>query len=118
MLNENLYQEYVAMDEMEKMYTVPFILWANYSVEQESGVLTSPGFLRARLLKTAELPLSRYDQFLLTCSETYPAINVIGYYDKEGNVNEVEDVFEEELLTEYQILQHANMFDKKVRGAF
>lgn len=117
-LDENLYQEYVEIEEMEKMYTVPFILWANYSVEQESDVLTSPGFLRARLLKTAELPLNRYDQFLLTCSETYPAINVIGYYDKEGNVNEVEDVFEEELLTEYQILQHANMFDKKVRGAF
>lgn len=117
-LDENLYEEDITMEQMEQMYMVPFVMWANYEIESENGVLTSPGYLRAMLLEKAGMPMSRYDQFLLQCQEMYPAINIIGYYDEEGILKNLEDISEDELMIQYRMLQYANMFDKKLRGEF
>lgn len=119
-LDPDLFQNDVTLEEMQKKYTVPFILWANYDVESESDVLISPGYLRAKLLKTAGIPLSRYDQFLAECNEQYNAVNVLGYYNQNGELYGIDSMNDngENILMDYQMLQYANMFDKKIREEF
>lgn len=67
-----------SLEEREKMYTVPFIMWANYDIDEEENVLISPGFLRSMLLEKAGVEMSAYDKFLAQCRGEYPAINLIG----------------------------------------
>lgn len=113
-----LYQDDITLETMQKKYTVPFILWANYDIESESNVLISPGYLRAKLLETAGIPMSRYDQFLTECNGQYNAVNILGYYDQNGKLYGIDSVDEEKMLVDYQILQYANMFDRKVKNEF
>lgn len=119
-LDPDLFQNDVTLEEMQKKYTVPFILWANYDVESESDVLISPGYLRAKLLKTAGMPLSQYDQFLTECNEQYNAVNIFGYYNKNGDLYGIDSMNDkgENILMDYQMLQYANMFDKKLSSCF
>lgn len=102
-----------SLEEREKMYTVPFIMWANYDIDEEENVLISPGFLRSMLLEKAGVEMSAYDKFLAQCRGEYSAINFIGYYDRDGNLKACDGKYEgEEGLREYWILQYENMFGK------
>ena len=99
-----------SLEQKEKMYRVPFIIWANYDIEEENDVLISPNYLRAFLLEKAKMSMGCYDQFLMECQAQYPAINVMGYYDSNGNLHQIDEATD--LLTEYQILQYGKVFDK------
>ncbi len=105
-------------EKRQKYYTVPFYLWANFELAPKSNVLASPGYLRAILLDAANVPCSPYDMFLLNCHKTYPAVNFIGYYDQERNLSEFHPETDPELLKQYRMLQYANLFDHKLKGAF
>jgi phosphoglycerol transferase MdoB-like AlkP superfamily enzyme len=100
-------------------YMVPFVIWANYDIEEESDVLTSINYLRTRVLEVAGLSMNDYDNFLLSCMEQYPAINANGFFDTEGNYYNMSDDIEDiEILREYRILEYANLFDKKAADYF
>lgn len=65
------------------------------------------------LLEKAGVEMSAYDKFLAQCRGEYPAINLIGYYDRGGNLKACDGKHEgEEGLREYWILQYENMFGK------
>lgn len=97
-----------------EQYQVPFVLWANYDIEEDNDVLISPGFLRAYLLDKAGIALGSYDQFLLDCHESIIAINAFGYYDAEGAWHTLQDIVEDSILSQYQILQYGKLFDKEM----
>lgn len=114
-MDSELYQEIVNINTREKMYMVPFVIWANYDIIEDQDIMISPGYLRAFLMKNTGLPLSNYEKFLLDCKDQYPAINFIGYYDKIGNCYEMEEnVKSMEWLQDYWILEYGNMFDKSL----
>lgn len=117
-LDESIYNELepgifsadASLEQKEKMYTVPFVIWANYDIEEEDDVFISPNYLRAFLLEKAKMPMGCYDQFLLDCQKEYPAINAMGYYDASGILHGIDESTER--LEEYRILQYAKVFDK------
>lgn len=102
-----------SMEEKMKLYTVPFVMWANFDIDSKQEVLTSPNYLRAMLLEQAGMPLSNYDLFLLDCSKQYPAMNALGYYDAEGKIHDISEAENERKLNEYQKVQYANVYDKR-----
>ena len=108
-MDANLYD---SLEERMKLYTVPFVMWANFEIDSEESVLTSPNYLRAILLQKAGMSLSCYEQFLLECKEEYPAMNAFGYYDSKGSLHAVDEAVDEEMLKEYYILQYANVYDR------
>lgn len=109
------YKASVSLEEREKLYTVPFVLWANYDINEQGDVLTSANYLRAMLMQNAGLPLSDYDQFILFYSEHYPAINAIGYIDADGNYGGLDNLSNDMGISQqYRILQYGNMFDKSI----
>lgn len=104
-----------AEPSLPESYITPFVLWANYDLESEDNILTSPNYLRTMLLEQAEIPFSIYDRFLSDCQKKYPAINCMGYYDASGSFHPAEDLLESyDMLWEYWLLQYANMFDRSI----
>ena len=105
-------------EKRQKYYTVPFFLWSNFEIASKNNSLASPGYLRAILLDAADIPCSPYDMFLLNCHKTYPALNFIGYYDRDRNLSEFNTETDPELLKQYHMLQYANLFDRELKESF
>lgn len=106
----------LTVDELEKLYTVPFFIWTNYESEEETIEISSLNYLSTLALKKAGIRLPAYNRFLADMMEVIPAINARGYYSlTEGDFLHLEDAEGEEAewLRKYEILQYNNMFDKK-----
>ena len=103
---------------MEK-YKVPFIIWANYDIEEKSGINTSLNYLSAIMKDSAGMQKNGFDNFRLEVSKKYPILTVIVYYDNKGKFYSLSDDEKSssfsDVLKEYDILQYNYMFDKKNR---
>lgn len=104
------------LEELQKKYKVPFLLWANYDIEERDGVETSLNYLSTILMETANLPLTEYQQFLSKLQETVPALNANGYMDTQGKWHERVsdlDADAQAALIEYQMLQYNELFENR-----
>lgn len=84
-------------------YQVPYMIWANYDIEEATECSTSLNYLSAQVLQAANVPVSAYQNYLLELSESYPVISAAGK-------TQVDEADEEALLT-YQKLQYYNLFE-------
>lgn len=92
-------------EEAVNRYTVPFLIWANYDIEEKDGIVTSTNYLQNLLLETAELPKNSVNNFVDKVREEVPAINAFGHYSTDGEWLE-NDVLEPEVLREYRDLEY------------
>ena len=79
-----------SVEQAQLRYIVPYVIWANYDIEEETGADTDISYLAANVMEKANLPMSAYQKFLL---------------DMEANG------VTEEYLEKYQMLQYYFMFD-------
>lgn len=103
----------LTLEETQRKYTVPFIIWANYDIEERYLDKISANYLSTILLDIAKLPLPKYNEFLKNEYTEIPVINANGYIDKKGNYHTIEELNNNELINDYRILQYNNMFDKE-----
>ena len=106
----------LTMEEMEKLYTVPFFIWTNYETEHKTVDITSLNYLSTMALERANIDLPAYNQFLAQMQEIVPAINSRGFYSKSrGTFLHLEEAAgeEEQWIQKYKILQYNNMFGKR-----
>lgn len=97
-------------------YQVPFVIWANYDIEEKEYKMLSANYLSALLLDTAKLPMTGYQKFLLALSEKIPVITANGYADENGNFYDRGEKSQyQDLLNDYNILEYNNVFDYKNR---
>lgn len=94
--------------ELALRYKVPFIIWANYDIEEATGIETSANFLASMTLSTAGLPLSDYDSYLNKLQQSYPVISAIQVTDKDGNSTPTEE--QSDALNQYQKIQYYQLF--------
>ena len=80
----------VSVEQAQLRYVVPYVIWANYDIEEETNADTDISFLAADVLERAGMPTTAYQNFLLALEE-----------EPES----------EELLYQYEILQYYYMFD-------
>lgn len=80
----------MSVEDAQLRYLVPYVIWANYDIEEETGADTDISFLAAKMLEKVDLPTTAYQNFLLELEENPEA---------------------EELLEMYEILQYYFMFD-------
>lgn len=92
-------------EEAVNRYTVPFLIWANYDIEEKDGIVTSTNYLQNLLLETAGLPKNSVNNFVDKVREEVPAINAFGHYSTDGEWLE-NDVLEPEVLREYRDLEY------------
>ena len=100
------------LEETERQYTVPFLIWANFDISAEANVFTSANYLSELLFETAGMNLVPYQEFLKNLRAQIPAINGNGFLDCNGKWHS--NLENSSILDEYWNLQYRNMFDKKV----
>lgn len=101
-------------EELEKLYKVPFLIWANYDIKEENVKRTSNNYLSTYLAEVAGIKKTGYLEYLTKLREEIPAINAIGYWDKNGKFYEVDDKKSPyyELIHQYNLLEYNNLFGK------
>ena len=90
---------------------MPYLIWANYDIEEETDADTSVNYLAAKVLKAAGVPTSDYQNYLLELSEKYPVISAQRVLDADGNRYGADELPEE--LDAYEKLQYYQLFDAK-----
>ncbi len=90
-------------------YRVPFVIWANYEIEEERGVETSVNYLGNYLLKAAGIPLTRYRTFTEDFSEQYPVLTAIESKDASGTVRPMDR--EDPEFLPYRRMQYYELAD-------
>lgn len=107
-----------SQEQVMKEHTVPFMIWANYDIEEQELPRTSLNYLSGLVLQTANIPMSDYQQYLMELSEKLPSISAGGYYDAKGAIHgySASDTKYKKLLNEYEMVQYYYLFDKKHRS--
>ncbi len=109
------------LDRQILKYTVPFFVWANYDIPEQTIPCTSLNYLGRYLLEAAGIDLPPYYQFLKEAEAVIPAINTMGYYSKSAQAFLPADAAqgtEAEWLSRYEILQYNAMFDNNPSEVF
>ncbi len=117
-LNELRGRAAKSLDENEKDYLVPFLVWANYDMEDQEIPLTSLNYLSNYVYEAAGLTPPAYNRILAQIQEIIPVINMYGYYSEErqGLLPVSEAAGEEaEALDLYAQYVYNSVFDKKGR---
>ncbi len=94
----------ITSEEQTKMYTTPFMIWANYDIKEQQNVRTSPCFLSNKIMEVAGLPKSRVQLYLDDLEKDVMQLNPYGYFDPDGVWHEHEDCEE---LDSYYHLQYS-----------
>lgn len=93
------------VNERMKKYMVPFFIWANYDIEQQTDVRTSINYLAPMVLQTAGLQMSDYQSYLLEQSKTWPVVCAQGVYDSTGTYYSTSEALQNSsVLRDYQDL--------------
>ena len=69
----------LSVEELQKKYQVPFVIWANYDIEEKEIEAMSANYLGSYILQTAGLKMTPYQRYLLDLSKKLPVINSVGY---------------------------------------
>lgn len=100
----------------EKRRETPFLLWANYDLDEAQGQISSLNFLANKVLEGAQLELSPWNAFLKDVEAQVPALNDAFYYDKDGTPHNFTDPSQlPEITKDYAIIQYNYLFDVKNR---
>ena len=94
-------------------FIVPFVLWANYDIEEQDGVVTSLNYLNIMLSEAAGFELSAYQSFRKQLQEKYPVITANFCINDRGELfswDELDMDADADLLL-YKQLQYNHSFD-------
>ena len=105
----------LSVRECIDLYTVPYLIWANYPVELEETPITSPNFLGQTVLDAAGIPLPDERACLRTLQSRISAISAVAVFDLNGNYYTSEDYLPEDLreyINDYAAIQYSCLFDE------
>lgn len=103
------------LEKNQNKYVTPFVIWANYNIEETQIEKLSANYLSAELLQVAGVPTNTYQNFLLDLSKEVPVIDTLGFIQADGlyaDSLEALDASSQEALQEYAMLQYAHLFGK------
>ena len=98
-------------DQLKLRYEVPYVIWANYDIDAESGKDTSANYLAADVLHYAGISENAYGSYLLELQQNYPIISAMRVLTKDGLDTNSSSLKQE--LKDYQSLQYYQLFDWK-----
>jgi phosphoglycerol transferase MdoB-like AlkP superfamily enzyme len=103
-------------EELSLKYKVPFILWANYDIEEDDINQISANYLSSYLLQTAGLNGTTYNDYLMNLYDEVPVMNALFYIDKDNIFHSYsENTFYSEDITKYKYVGYNNALDKSGR---
>ena len=113
-----------AFDDLDSemlKYKVPFFIWANYDIEEQTDVETSINYLTSHSLDVCGFELPAYNKFINDMEKYIPILTANGYYSTSNKrflpISEATGE-EKEVLNLYHIMEYNNMFDKDQESLF
>lgn len=98
-------------EELLTRYEVPYVIWANYDIEEGTDVDTSLNYLGVKLFEVAGIETYAYQNFLTDLEESYPVISAMQVQKADGTISSA--AAEEEGLRLYQSIQYYYLFDNE-----
>jgi hypothetical protein len=92
-------------------YRVPFIIWANYDIDEKVYDGISSNYLSLVLKEISNQPLTEYQKYLKTLMEKYPVVTNRGVKDIHDNWYSIEDAKKLKEIQEYNMVQYWNLND-------
>ena len=122
-LGDNTYRHLIgdeaglSQEELMEKYKIPFVIWANYDIPEETIERTSLNYLYSIMADRLGLPMTGYQKYLLDLQKEVPVINTLGYWGSDGKFYDLDDESSPyyEMLGEYRIVQYNDIFGKKNR---
>ena len=107
----------MSKEEQMELYWTPFMIWANYDIEEKQDVRTSANYLQTLLLETAGMKMSGYNKFLAEQMEDIPVMTGMGYWGADGTFYSATDEKSPyyEQVQRYHMLCYNHLFDIKNR---
>ncbi len=103
----------LSLDDLQKKYTVPFRIWANYDIDEKDAGVVSANYLSSILLQEAGLEMTEYNSFLIKLREKVPAMNANGYLGSDGRYHlYTEQTDSTKYINDYKIYQYNHIFDE------
>ena len=90
-------------EQTERKYITPYLIWANYDIENKEYGDMSANYLGAVLAECAGLELPVYYKYLLNLQKEYPVISSF-------TINEIKEVDE---VQQYKMLQYNHLMEKE-----
>ncbi len=121
-LDEEFYNSLLGKDigelegeEMEQLYKCPFLIWANYDIEDQYVERCSNNYLTTYLAEVSGIKTTGYLDYLTDLRQEIPSINALGYWSADGTFYELDDTTSPyyERLQEYRMLEYNNIFGKE-----
>lgn len=104
----------LSTEQQQSRYMTPFVIWANYDIEEATIDKMSANYLSTLLLQAAGLELTDYNKYLANLYQTLPVIDTTGYIDADSNYYTYDEASEyDDLLNEYNQIIYYNMFEKE-----
>lgn len=97
----------LSMEEMQKTYTTPFLIWKNYDSTSKELDVVSTNYLSLILKQEVGLPLTKWDKIRKAAHSQYKAINPFGALDSNNVWNELDNI---SLPEEYELIQYNILF--------
>lgn len=91
---------------------VPFVIWANYDIEEADMGEMSIDYLGPTIMQAAGLPMSDYYAYLDKLRETIPVVSAVCFVDENNNhFYNYKNTQYADILTEYEFLQYNYLKD-------
>ena len=115
LLNLNGIDRESSLEEFQKGYVVPFVIWANYDIEEETVDKMSVNYLSSLLLEKSGIPMSHYQAYLQELQKTLPVLTGTVFIDKDGMYHTLDETAWREKREEYASLQYNHLLDTSHR---
>ncbi len=100
-----------------RTHNTHFFIWANYDIEEEEDVYMSANYLSSKVLDTAGLSMSGYQQFIADVQKEIAVITKKGYVGADGVYYKHSDKESPYYDTwcKYRMVEYNHLFDVKNR---
>ncbi|MCC8151145.1 MAG: LTA synthase family protein [Lachnospiraceae bacterium] len=119
-IEDEFYEELMGVDSLDNLtteqelsrYETPFVIWANYDIEEAEVDSISVNYLSTLLSQAAGLPQTQYNKYLSVLYQTLPVISSVGYVDADGiTYASGEETPYDDLLLQYNCIAYNSLLD-------
>ena len=115
-LSQEFYSQFVDESNPASKYSTPFVIWANFDINEREAITISPNYLVPYLMNILSeseyaLPRSPYQQFVSDMQLELPIITSWGNLDGSGQ--QIEDLSNLSLYQTYLQLEYNSAVDKR-----
>lgn len=106
-------------EEQMLQYKVPFLIWANYDIQEQTVEHSSLNYLGGYLLDAAGIEADPWYSFLAQMRKQLPAISAMGYYSARQErflpLDEANEA-DAQWIEQMSMLQYNSLFDEQMRS--